>query len=108
MTDEELYAQVSYVQFPPPFHPVLTRGYSTFVLAGMDTTSNALSCIFHLLAQHPEAQEKLRAEVLEARGDEHADIPYDDLVKLPYMDAVCRETLRLHPPVRIAPRMYVN
>ncbi len=74
-----------------------------FILAGMDTTSNALSRILHLLAQHPAEQEKLRAEIREARGssasDVGADISYDDLVKLPYLDAVCRETLRLYAPV---------
>ena len=63
----------------------------------MDTTSNALSRILHLLAQNPSVQEKLRAEIVEARGgpEGDADIPYDELVNLPYLDAVCRETLRL-------------
>ena len=39
--------------------------------------------------------EKLRAEIVEAQGGEHTDISYDDVIKLPYMDAVCRESLRL-------------
>ena len=52
-----------------------------------------LSRLLHLLAQHPDIQEKLRAEVISAR-DGH-DIPYDKLVQLPYLDAVCKETLRL-------------
>ena len=34
-------------------------------------------------------------------------ISYDDLIKLPYLDAVCRETLRLHTPISYAPRVYV-
>ncbi|OBZ77377.1 hypothetical protein A0H81_02561, partial [Grifola frondosa] len=61
--------------------------------AAMDTTSNGLSRILHLLAQHPDIQEKLRKEITEARNGQ--DIAYDDLVQLPYLDAVCRETLRL-------------
>ena len=81
--------------------------FRTFILAGMDTTSNALSRILHILAQNPEAQEKLRAEVTEAMGGDTADISYDDLVKLPYLDAVCRETLRLQPPVIMNARVYV-
>ncbi|RDX52864.1 cytochrome P450 [Lentinus brumalis] len=91
LTNEELVAQMS-----------------VFILAGMDTTSNALSRILHLLAQHPAEQEKLRAEIREARGssasDVGADISYDDLVKLPYLDAVCRETLRLYAPVMLIVR----
>ncbi|RPD54899.1 cytochrome P450 [Lentinus tigrinus ALCF2SS1-7] len=70
---------------------------STFIFAAMDTTSNALSMTLFLLAQHPEVQEKLRQEILEAAKGE--DLGYDTLVSLPYLDAVCRETLRLHAPV---------
>jgi cytochrome P450 len=47
-----------------------------------------------LLAQHPEAQERLRQEVQEARSL-HGDLDYDTLINLPYLDAVCRETLRV-------------
>lgn len=67
---------------------------STFVIAGMETTSNALARIFHLLALHPDVQDKLRAEVRAAR--EVDNIPYDKLVDLPYLDAICRETLRVY------------
>ncbi|PIL34527.1 cytochrome P450 [Ganoderma sinense ZZ0214-1] len=89
LSEEELIAQMS-----------------TFIVAGMDTTSNALSRILHLLAQNPAVQNKLRAELVEARGvsDGEADIPYDDLMKLPYLDAVCRETLRVFAPVALSAR----
>ena len=75
----------------------------------MDTTSNALSRILHLLAQNPSVQDKVRAEVIEAQdgSGSNMDISYDDLVKLPYLDAVCRETLRLYAPVVVTPRLYV-
>ncbi len=62
----------------------------------MDTTSNALSITLDLLAKHPEAQAKLRQEILDAQNNSGGnDLGYDDLVGLPYLDAVCRETLRL-------------
>ena len=81
--------------------------YRTFILAGMDTTSNALSRILHLLAQHPDVQEKVRAEIIEAQGGDRSDLSYEDLIKLPYLDAVCRETLRLHAPVILGRRTCV-
>ncbi|OCH93349.1 cytochrome P450 [Obba rivulosa] len=81
-----------------PDHEVVAQ-MSTLVFAAMDTTSNALSKTLNLLAEHPEAQEKLRQELVEASQD--GDIPYDDLVHLPYLDAVCRETLRIFPPAQI-------
>jgi cytochrome P450 len=50
--------------------------------------------VLQLLATHPEIQDKLREELLDARSA-GADLSYDTLVELPYLDAVCRETLRL-------------
>ncbi|KAI0754292.1 cytochrome P450 [Daedaleopsis nitida] len=70
---------------------------STFILAAMDTTSNAIAVTLQLLADHPEVQERLRREILEASSGQ--DLDYDELVSLPYLDAVCRETLRLHAPI---------
>ncbi|EMD37251.1 hypothetical protein CERSUDRAFT_113894 [Gelatoporia subvermispora B] len=68
---------------------------NALVFAAMDTTSNALSKTMNLLAEHPEVQRRLRKELVEASLD--GDIPYDELVRLPYLDAVCRETLRVFP-----------
>jgi cytochrome P450 len=65
----------------------------------MDTTSSALARILWLLAQHTEVQDRLRQELCAALAAADGDIPYDDLVALPFMDAVCRETLRLYPPL---------
>lgn len=62
----------------------------------MDTTANVLSRTLQLLATHPEVQEKLRQEIfdaLEKNGGQ--DFSYDELISLPLLDAVCRETLRL-------------
>ena len=56
----------------------------------MDTTSNALSRILNVLSAHPDAQEKVRAEILEARG---GDAERDDEVR-------DQRVLRLARPVR--------
>jgi len=69
---------------------------STLIFAAMDTTSSALSRILYILATNPEAQNKLRKEVREAHV--LGEFSYDTLDKLPYLEAICRETLRLHPP----------
>ncbi|KAK7466270.1 hypothetical protein VKT23_004998 [Stygiomarasmius scandens] len=70
---------------------------SILMFAAVDTTSTAISRTLHLLATHPHVQDKLREELIEARR-ENEDIPYDTLVSLPYLDAICRETLRLFSP----------
>lgn len=45
---------------------------------------------------HQDVQEKLRREITEARQKHGRDLTYDELVALPYLDAICRETLRLY------------
>ncbi|KAG6835650.1 hypothetical protein H0H93_016146, partial [Arthromyces matolae] len=67
----------------------------TFTFAATDTTSNALSRTLHLLALNQTIQHQLRAEVTEALNKHAGEITYDDLHTLPFMDAICRETLRL-------------
>ena len=81
----------------------------TLTVAGTDTTSNAIVRILHLLCLHPDVQEKMRSEIVEAQAANGGqDLDYDDLVKLPHMDAVYRETLRFYPPVPFVLRRYVR
>lgn len=56
------------------------------------------------LAQHPEKQDRLRNELLEFNNGE--DATYDQLMnEIPYLDAVLRESLRVHPPVELNDRV---
>ncbi|VDC03304.1 unnamed protein product [Peniophora sp. CBMAI 1063] len=81
----------------------LVAQVNTFLLAGTDTTSTALARVLHLLALHPDVQDKLRAELVEA-GAPEVDLEFEVLDRLPYLEAVVRETLRLFPPVRFVQR----
>jgi cytochrome P450 len=68
----------------------------TFLLAGQETTSLALTWTWYLLSQHPEARRRLEEEidsVLEGRPP-----GYTDLVHLPYTRRVIDEAMRLYPP----------
>ncbi|KAH6909246.1 cytochrome P450 [Coprinopsis sp. MPI-PUGE-AT-0042] len=76
---------------------------STIVFAGMDTTSTILARVFRQLSLHQDVQDRLREEIKEAKAL-HGDLDYEQLVRLPYLDAVCRETLRLYPAVPISNR----
>ncbi|PSR81817.1 hypothetical protein PHLCEN_2v6248 [Hermanssonia centrifuga] len=80
----------------------LVAQLSSLVFAATDTTSNALSRILHLLALNQDVQQKLRAEISEARNGE--DLTFDQLMNLPFLDAVCRESLRLFAPVTFVSR----
>ena len=67
------------------------------ILAGMDTTANSLARILQLLAENPDVQERLRDEITHAVEEYGIDntLEFDKLMELPYMDAICRETLRV-------------
>ncbi|XP_023933140.1 cytochrome P450 3A29-like [Lingula anatina] len=67
-----------------------------FIIAGYETTSTALGYCSHELALNPEVQKRLQAEIDEQLGDED-HINYETIQKLPYLEMVFCEALRLHP-----------
>ncbi|KAL1949048.1 hypothetical protein VTO73DRAFT_10854 [Trametes versicolor] len=85
---------------------------NTFLLGGQETTTSALARMLYILAREPQAQARLRTEAFGARSAHTANggdwrktsLPYDILIGLPFLDAVVRETLRLHPPTSMMNR----
>ena len=77
MSDEELMDQIS-----------------TLLFAGSDTTSLAISWCIHHLSLNPRIQKRLREELQSLRSVEDMT----EVDKLPYLNAVVQETLRLCPP----------
>lgn len=71
---------------------------NVFTLAGYETTANTLSYAIYCLAAHPEAQQRLLAELDALEGPRDREITVDDLPNLPYTAAVVDEALRLYPP----------
>lgn len=69
------------------------------VIAGHETTANALSFALFLLANHPAEQEKLRKAT--------AGLSLDQLVSCDLLLAVLNETMRLYPPAWISDRVAV-
>ncbi|MCX5052251.1 MULTISPECIES: cytochrome P450 [unclassified Streptomyces] len=72
------------------------RQVITFLVAGHETTSGALSFALHYLSRHPEIAARARAEVDAVWGD--TAVPgYDQVAKLRYVRRVLDEALRLWP-----------
>jgi cytochrome P450 len=78
----------------------------TIMLAGHETTANALSFALWLMAKHPEVQARMHEEALGALGDRAATA--DDYSRLPYTTQVFSETMRLYPPVWVIARSCVQ
>ncbi|KAH9941748.1 cytochrome P450 [Epithele typhae] len=93
----------------------LTGQINTMLLGGQETSTSALSRILWILSRDQPAQARLRSEIRAAKlahaaasghdGPwESVHLPYDTLMALPYLDAVLRETLRVHPPTNMINR----
>ncbi len=74
----------------------------TGLIAGHETVASALAWTWHLLADNPEAEAKLHAELAAVLGGRPPTV--DDLPRLPYTEAVFEEALRLYPPAWIITR----
>ena len=74
----------------------------TILLAGHETTANALAWTFYLLQRNPEIEEKLYAHVVAVLGDR--DPAVEDFPKLEYVRAVVSEAMRIYPPAWLTGR----
>lgn len=81
----------------------------TFFAAGHETTSVSLTWVIYALCRNPEMQRRLREEVranLSSVDDEASGtgVTSVDIDRLPYLNAVVNETLRLYPAVPLSVR----
>ena len=74
----------------------------TFTFAGHDTTTNAICFTLHLIAKHPEVQDKLNKEIKDVLGEE--ELTFKSLNEFKYLELVIKESLRLYPPAPIISR----
>ncbi|HEY2106447.1 MAG TPA: cytochrome P450, partial [Candidatus Binataceae bacterium] len=69
---------------------------ATFLLAGHETTANALAWTWYLLGQNPQVEERLHEELAEVLGGRAPRV--EDLARLRYAAMVIDESMRLYPP----------
>ena len=75
----------------------------TIFLAGYETTANALSWTWYLLATNPEIQERMHEEVAAVLGSREGTL--EDYPQLKYTQMVFAEGMRLYPPAWAMGRM---
>jgi cytochrome P450 len=73
----------------------------TMILAGHETTASSITWALVCLHAQPDALHRLRHELDAASG---LDLPYEAMVGLSYLQAVCLETLRLRPVIPVVSR----
>ena len=75
------------------------------LVAGHETSSNALSWLLYLLSSRPDCLEKVRQEFDSVLGE--ASLGYGDVAKFEFTTQVICEALRLYPPFWMIDRMAV-
>lgn len=79
--------------------------------AGHDTTGNTIAYALYLVSQYPEAQCRLEAELDAAQllvtpwRPVPREMAFEDLPRLPYLQAVVREAMRMYPVAPIVSRV---
>ncbi|EXC33898.1 Cytochrome P450 76A2 [Morus notabilis] len=77
-------------------------------LAGSETTSSTIEWALTELIRSPKAMNKAKTELTQVVGP-NGKVEESDIEKLPYLQAVIKETLRLHPPIPfLVPRRAKN
>ncbi|TFK22582.1 cytochrome-450 hydroxylase [Coprinopsis marcescibilis] len=93
----------------------ILNNVNTFMFAGSDTSSLTLTWTLWLLAENPQAQDRLRAELLDAFPDQITDVSdlnedeiqsmNETLSHLPLLHNIIQESVRLVPPVHSSIRV---
>jgi cytochrome P450 len=78
-----------------------------FVTAGHGTTALSLTAAMYFLCKYPEYQDQARREALAIFGkpgnDKKVPISHEQLKRLPFIDSIIKESLRMYPPVAFLP-----
>lgn len=93
---------------PCPFRWETKANRRSFIVAGSETTGTALAGITYYLCKNPTTLTTLLSEIRSSFASAD-DITFESAGKLPYLDAVIREGLRIYPPFaagnhRVAPK----
>ncbi|XP_045447745.1 cytochrome P450 4c3-like [Melitaea cinxia] len=80
----------------------------SFMFAGHDTTAVAMTFMMMALANEPEIQEKIHAEICQVLGDSDRSLTTEDLSQMKYLECCIKETLRLYPSAPLIARTLRN
>ncbi|KAJ6511636.1 cytochrome P450 [Mycena vulgaris] len=80
---------------------IVLANMSSIVHGGQETTSSSLARFLSLVAADTDLQQRLRVELQEAKAKKAPgeDLDFNELERLPLLDAVVREMLRIYSPV---------
>ncbi|XP_063914147.1 cytochrome P450 6k1-like [Zophobas morio] len=90
-----------------PVEEIVSQSF-LFFIAGFKTSALTMCYCIHELAHNQELQIKLRAEIHKHLGRDVSQYAYEDLIALPTLDRVLKETMRKYPPLPMLNRVCVK
>lgn len=76
---------------------IIKEQIETVIIAGNETSALTISYVLLLLAMHPDIQERVYDELRSIYESQTEDTAYEHVQKMPYLDAVLKEGMRLFP-----------
>lgn len=79
----------------------LVINLATNIFGGVDTTSSALRAIVCYLCKNPQCMQRMVNDIdaAEKTGKLSGRITYKEAIEIPYLGAVLKESMRMHPPI---------
>lgn len=74
----------------------------TLIVAGHETSASVLNWTWYLLSQHPGIEREVHASI--AQAPEPEALTVEDVLRIPYLHQVLKESMRLYPPVWVFSR----
>ncbi|KEH23872.1 putative cytochrome P450 [Medicago truncatula] len=100
-TEDMLSRLLSSSHFEEDF---VTNIVISFILAGKDSTSAALTWFFWLLWKNPRVEEEILKEI----NEKSTSLDYDEVKTMVYTHAALSESMRLYPPVPMDSKEAIN
>ncbi|XP_050347065.1 cytochrome P450 4C1-like [Nymphalis io] len=85
-------------------HEGIREEVDTFMFAGHDTTATAMTFMLMMLANEPEIQDKIFAEIRQILGESDRAVTTEDLNQMKYLECCIKESLRLYPSAPLIAR----
>ncbi|KAH7171270.1 cytochrome P450 [Dactylonectria macrodidyma] len=89
--------------------PTIWRSCFANVAAGSDTTAISLRSIMYFLLRSPQTYKRLQEEIasFDAQGKISDPVTFGETINMPYLQAVMKEAMRVHPAVQWSLPRYV-
>ncbi|KAL9251633.1 Cytochrome P450 94A2-like protein [Drosera capensis] len=78
---------------------ICLKHLNSFILAGRDTTSAALTWFFWLLSKNPDMEAEIVKEIARINNDGHSQSVFEEAKEMEYTHAAICQNMRLYPPV---------